>query len=83
MTLRTRLFEHVLLMLLLAVAIFGAAIVLAWMTQWAEARQLPVYLVQGTHLVGMVLFFLDGCIVIATSSILAARLYRMLSKEDI
>jgi len=29
MTLRTRLFEHVLLMLLLAVAIFGAAIVLA------------------------------------------------------
>ena len=29
MTLRTRLFEHVRLMLLLAVAIFGAAIVLA------------------------------------------------------
>ena len=35
------------------------------------------------HLVGMVLFFLDGCIAIATSSILAARLYRMLSKDDI
>lgn len=83
MKLRTRLFEHVLLMLLLAVAIFGATIVLAWMTQWAEARHLPAYLVQGMHLVGMVLFFLDGCIVIATSSILAARLHRMLSKEDI
>ena len=83
MKLRTHLFGHVLLMLLLAVAIFGAAIVLAWMTQWAEARQLPAYLVQGMHLVGMVLFFLDGCIAIATSSILAARLYRMLSKEDI
>ena len=41
MKLRNRLFEHVLLMLLLAVAIFGAAIVLAWMTQWAQARHLP------------------------------------------
>ena len=41
MKLRTRLFEHVRLMLLLAVAIFGAAIVLAWMTQWAQARHLP------------------------------------------
>ena len=35
------------------------------------------------HLIGMVLFFLDGCVVIAASSILAARLYRMLTKEDI
>ncbi|SIR48488.1 hypothetical protein SAMN05880566_113101 [Janthinobacterium sp. TND4EL3] len=33
------------------------------------------------HLVGKVLFFLDGCIVIAVSSILAARLFRMLAKE--
>jgi len=33
------------------------------------------------HLVGKVLFFLDGCIVIAVSSILAARLFRMLTKE--
>ncbi|MEG2034191.1 MAG: hypothetical protein RR376_26350 [Janthinobacterium sp.] len=35
------------------------------------------------HLVGKVLFFLDGCIVIAVSSILAARLFRMLTKEDL
>ncbi|MEG2029822.1 MAG: hypothetical protein RR376_04135 [Janthinobacterium sp.] len=83
MKLRLRLFEHVLLMLALAIVIFGAAIVLAWMTQWVEARQLPAYLAQGMHLIGMVLFFLDGCVVIAASSILAARLYRMLTKEDI
>lgn len=83
MKLRNRLFEHVLLMLLLAIAIFAAAIVLAWMTQWAETLQLPAYLVHGMHLIGMVLFFLDGCIVIAASSILAARLYQLLSKEDI
>ena len=35
------------------------------------------------HLVGKVLFFLDGCIVIAVSSILAARLFRMLAQEDL
>ena len=83
MKLRNRLFEHVLLMLLLAIAIFGAAIVLAWMTQWAQSLHLPAYLIQGMHLIGMVLFFLDGCIVIAASSVLAARLYQLLSKEDI
>ncbi|AQR68941.1 Uncharacterised protein [Janthinobacterium lividum] len=83
MKLRLRLFEHVLLVLALAVVIFAAAIVLARMTQWAEARELPAYLVQGMHLVGKVLFFLDGCIVIAVSSILAARLFRMLTKEDL
>ena len=82
MKLRLRLFEHVLLVLALAVVIFAAAIVLARMTQWAEARELPLYLVQGMHLVGKVLFFLDGCIVIAVSSILAARQFRMLTKED-
>lgn len=56
MKLRLRLFEHVLLVLALAVVIFAAAIVLARMTQWAEARELPAYLVQGMHLVGKVLF---------------------------
>ena len=83
MKLRRRLFEHVLLVLALAVVIFAAAIVLARMTQWAEAQELPAYLIQGMHLVGKVLFFLDGCIVIAVSSILAARLFRMLTKEDV
>ncbi len=83
MKLRHRLFEHVLLMLLLALAIFGAAIVLAWMAQWAETLQLPTYLVYGMHLIGMVLFFLDGCVVVAASSTLAARLYQFLSREDI
>ncbi|MCC7704832.1 hypothetical protein IGS59_21555 [Janthinobacterium sp. GW460P] len=83
MKLRHRLFEHVLLVLALALVIFAAAIVLARMTQWAEAQELPAYLIQGMHLVGKVLFFLDGCIVIAVSSILAARLFRLLTKEDI
>ena len=83
MKLRRRLFKHVLLVLALAVVIFAAAIVLARMTQWAEARELPLYLVQGMNLVGKVLFFLDGCIVIAVSSILAARLFRLLTKEDL
>ncbi|NBV16113.1 hypothetical protein [Janthinobacterium sp.] len=83
MKLRRRLFEHVLLVLTLAVAIFLAAIVLARMTQWAEAQALPAYLVQGMHLVGKVWFFLDGCIVVAVSSILAARLFRLLTKEDL
>ena len=83
MKLRRRLFEHVLLVLALAVVIFAAAIVLARMTQWAEAQELPAYLIQGMHLVGKVLFFLDGCIVIAASSILAARLFRLLTKEDV
>ncbi|MCC7599293.1 hypothetical protein IGS61_17530 [Janthinobacterium sp. FW305-129] len=83
MKLRHRLFEHVLLVLALAVVIFAAAIVLARMTQWAEVQELPPYLVQGMHLVGKVLFFLDGCIVVAVSSILAARLFRMLTKEDL
>ena len=78
MKMRLRLFEHVLLVLALA-----AAIVLARMTQWAEAQELPVYLVQGMHLAGKVLFFLDGCIVIAVSSILAARLFRLLTNEDV
>ena len=81
MKVRLRLFEHVLLVLALAVAIFAAAIVLARMAQWAEAQELSAYLVQGMHLAGKVLFFLDGCIVIAVSSILAARLFRMLTKE--
>ena len=49
MKLRHRLFEHVLLMLLLALAIFGAAIVLAWMAQWAETLQMPAYLTHGMH----------------------------------
>lgn len=83
MKLRLRLFEHVLLVLALALVIFAAAIVLASMTQWAEIQELPAYLIQGMHLVGKVLFFLDGCIVIAVSSILAARLFRLLTKEDI
>ena len=83
MKLRLRLFEHVLLVLALALVIFAAAIVLARMTQWAEAQELPAYRIQGMHLVGKVLFFLDGCIVIAVSSILAARLFRMLTKEDV
>ena len=83
MKLRRRLFEHVLLVLALAVVIFAAAIVLARMTQLAEAQELPAYLIQGMHLVGKVLFFLDGCIVIAVSSILAARLFRLLTKEDV
>jgi uncharacterized membrane protein len=83
MKLRNRLFEHVLLMLALAMVVFAAAIVRAWMTQWVEAHDLPAYLSQGMHLIGMVLFFLDGCFVIAASSILAARLYRMLTKEDL
>ncbi len=83
MKLRQRLFEHVLLVLALALVIFAAAIVLARMTQWAEAQELPAYLTQDMHLVGKVLFFLDGCIVIAVSSILAARLFRMLTKEDV
>ncbi|MCC7644045.1 MULTISPECIES: hypothetical protein [unclassified Janthinobacterium] len=83
MKLRLRLFEHVLLVLTLAIVIFAAAIVLARMTQWAEAQELPAYLIQGMHLVGKVLFFLDGGIVVAVSSILAARLFRMLTKEDI
>ncbi|HEU4815659.1 hypothetical protein [Janthinobacterium sp.] len=83
MKLRQRLFEHVLLVLTLAIVIFAAAIVLARMTQWAEAQELPAYLIQGMHLVGKVLFFLDGGIVVAVSSILAARLFRMLTKEDI
>jgi hypothetical protein len=83
MKLRLRLFEHVLLVLALALVIFAAAIVLARMTQWAEAQELPAYLIQGMHLVGKVLFFLDGGIVVAVSSILAARLFRMLTKEDI
>lgn len=52
------------------------------MTQWAQAQELPAYLTQGMHLVGKVPFFLDGCIAIAVSSILAARLFRMLTKED-
>ncbi|WP_308925607.1 hypothetical protein [Janthinobacterium sp. J1-1] len=56
---------------------------LAWMAQWAETLQLPTYLVYGMHLIGMVLFFLDGCVVVAASSILAARLYQFLSREDI
>ena len=81
MKLHQRLFAHVLLVLALAIVIFGAAIVLARMTQWAELQELPAYIVQGMHLVGKVLFFLDGCIVIAVSSILAARLFRMLTKE--
>ena len=83
MKLQLRLFEHVLLVLALAIAIFGAAIVLARMTQWAEVQALPAYVVQGMHLVGKILFFLDGCIVVAVSSILAARLFRMLTKEDL
>ena len=83
MKLCNRLFEHLLLMLALAIVIFSAAIVLAWMTQWVEAHDLAAYLAQGMHLIGMVLFFLDGCFVIAASSILAARLYRMLSMEDL
>jgi hypothetical protein len=83
MKLRQRLFEHVLLVLTLAIVIFAAAIVLARMTQWAEAQELPAYLIQGMHLVGKVLFFLDGGIVVAVSSILAARLFRMHTKEDI
>lgn len=83
MKLRNRLFEHVLLMLALAIVIFAAAIVLAWMTQWVEAHELPAYLAQGMHLISMVPFFLDGCLVIAASSIFAARLYRILSKEDL
>lgn len=82
MKLRQRLFEHVLRVLALALVIFAAAIELARMTQWAEAQELPAYLTQGMHLVGKVLFFLDGCIVIAVSSILAARQFRMLTKED-
>ena len=83
MKLHQRLFAHVLLVLALAIVIFGAAIVLARMTQWAELQELPAYIVQGMHLVGKVLFFLDGCIVIAVSSILAARLFRLLTKEDV
>ncbi|MEG1327870.1 hypothetical protein CLU90_0305 [Janthinobacterium sp. 67] len=83
MKLHQRLFEHVLLILALAIAIFGAAIVLARMTQWAEVQDLPAYVVQGMHLVGKVLFFLDGCVVVAVSSILAARLFRILTKEDL
>ncbi|MGK5067806.1 hypothetical protein [Janthinobacterium sp. AD80] len=83
MKLHQRLFEHVLLILALAIAIFAAAIVLARMTQWAEVQELPAYVVQGMHLVGKVLFILDGCVVIAVSSILAARLFRMLTKEDL
>lgn len=82
MKLRLRLFEHVPLVLALAVVIFAAAIVLARMAQWAGAQELSAYLVQGMYLAGKVLFFLDGCIVIAVSSILAARLFRMLTKED-
>ncbi|KAB8060752.1 hypothetical protein GCN74_07125 [Janthinobacterium sp. FT14W] len=81
MKLRLRLFEHV--VLALAVAIFVAAIVLARITQWAETQALPAYPVQGMHLVGKVLFFLDGCVVIAVSSILATRLFRILTKEDL
>jgi len=83
MKLRHRLFEHVLLMLSLAVLVFAAAAALAWLTQWAEARQLPAYLVQGMHLVGMVLFFLDACVVIAASSIFVTRLFRLLLKEEL
>ena len=83
MKVRLRLFEHVLLVLALAVAIFAAAIVLARMTQRAEAQELPAYQIQGMHLVGKVLIFLDGCIVSAVSSILAARLFRLLTKEDV
>lgn len=81
MKLQRRLFEHVLLVLALAIAIFGAAIVLARMAQWAQVQALPACVVQGMHLVGKILFFLDGCIVVAVSSILAARLFRMLTKE--
>lgn len=82
MKLRHRLFEHVLLMLSLAMLVFAAAAVLAWLAQWAEAKLLPAYLVHGMHLVGMVLCFLDACVVIAASSIFAARLFRLLSKEE-
>lgn len=83
MKLHRHLFAHVLLILALAIAIFFAAIVLARITLWAETQELPAYLVQGMHLVGKVLFFLDGCIVVAISTILAVRLFHLLTKEDL
>lgn len=66
-----------------AVVLFAAAVGCSFIETWCVSQKLPDYLCLGVKTISIVLFIIDGIVICGTAAIVAYKLLKKTSQNDI
>jgi hypothetical protein len=66
-----------------AIVLFAAAVGCSYIETWCVGQKLPDYLCFGVKIISIVLFTIDGIVICGTAAIVAYKLLKKTSENDI